>query len=151
MVFQWHFDKVAVVRVRSLVHCKCDGKRAASLSSAHLPRIPSLRRRTLPPVTPSSHRTPPDQQAVSDTDVEGPTSKVRALVPLLGVPWLALTLEELRLLPLDARAAYLLSLVDGHCTVEMILDICVTELAPDEALAILSHLLHLGAVEVREP
>jgi hypothetical protein len=102
-------------------------------------------------VTPSRARTPPDRQAVSDAEVDGPTSNVRALVPLLGVPRLALTLEGLRLLPLDPRAAYILSLVDGHCTVETILDICVPELGPDEALALLAHLLHLGAIDLREP
>ena len=102
-------------------------------------------------MTPSSARTPPDEQAVSDTDVDGPTSEVRALVPLLGVPRLALTLEGLRLLRLDPRTAYLLSLVDGHCTVETILDICVPQLGRDEALAILAHLLDLGAIDLREP
>jgi hypothetical protein len=102
-------------------------------------------------VTPSSRCTPPDLQAVSDTDVDGPTSEVRAIVPLFAVPWLALTLEGLRFLPLDPRAAYLLSLVDGECTVETILDICVAELGRDEALAILARLLHLGAIDLRDP
>jgi hypothetical protein len=62
-----------------------------------------------------------------------------------------MTVEELRSLPLDARAAYLLSLIDGHATVEMILDICAPELARDDGLRILAHLLQLGAVELRDP
>ena len=101
-------------------------------------------------MTPSNARTPPDQQAVSDTDVDGPTSEVRALVPLFAVPRLAVTQEGLPFLPLDARTAYLLSLVDGHCTVETILDICVPQLGRDEALAILANLLHLGAIDLRD-
>jgi len=102
-------------------------------------------------VSPAPRRTPPDQQAVSDDDLDGPTSAVRPVVPLFAVPWLAVTLEGLRLLPLDARAAYLLSLVDGRCTVEMILDICAPELERDEALGLLAHLLQVGAIELRDP
>ena len=102
-------------------------------------------------VSPANKRTPPDQEAVSDDDLDGPTSEVRPLVLLSAVPWLAITLEGLRFLPLDARAAYLLSLVDGHCTVETILDICVPELGRDEALSILARLIQLGAVELRNP
>jgi hypothetical protein len=61
-------------------------------------------------VSPAHRRTPPDQQAVSDDDLDGPTSAVRPIVPLLAVPWLAITVEGLHFLPLDARSAYLLSL-----------------------------------------
>jgi hypothetical protein len=57
----------------------------------------------------------------------------------------------LHFLKLNARAAYLLSLVDGHCTVEMILNICGPELERDEALNLLAHLLQLGAIELRDP
>ena len=102
------------------------------------------------PVTSSSRRTPPDQQALSDDDLDGPTSEVRALVPLFAIPCLAVTQDGLRFLPLDARAAYLLSLVDGHCTVETILDICVPELGRDEALGILARLLDVGAINLRD-
>ena len=62
-----------------------------------------------------------------------------------------MTIEGLRFLPLDARTAYVISLVDGHCSVEVILDICESELPRDEALAILAHLLQLGAIELRDP
>jgi len=105
-------------------------------------------------VSPANKRTPPDQQAIRDgdlDDLDGPTSEIRPLVPLLAVPWLAITLEGLRFLPLDARAAYLLSLVDGHCTVETILDICVPELEREEALGLLARLIQLGAIELRDP
>ena len=102
-------------------------------------------------MTRSSHRTPPGQQAVREDGVASPTSEVRPHLPLCAVPWLAVTLEGLRLLPLDARTAYLLSLVDGHCTVEMLLDICGTELERDEALELLAHLFQLGAIELCDP
>ena len=102
-------------------------------------------------MSPANKRTPPDQQAVTDDDLDGPTSEVRPHIPLFAVPWLAITVEGLRSLPLDARAAYLLSLVDGTCTVETILDICVPELERDEALGILARLVQLGAIELRDP
>ena len=102
-------------------------------------------------MSPAHKSTPPDRDSVADDDLEGPPSAVRAHVPLFAVPWLAITVEGLHHLPLDARAAYLLSLVDGQCTVELILDICRLELGRDEALSTLSHLLQLGAIELRDP
>jgi hypothetical protein len=57
---------------------------------------------------------------------------------------LTMTAEGLHLLPLDSRAAYLLSLVDGQCTIATILDVC--EMDQDEALDILSYLAGLGAI-----
>jgi hypothetical protein len=106
---------------------------------------------TTAPVARSNHRTPSGRQAVREDDVAGPRSEVRPHLSLGAVPWLAITAEGLPLLPLDARAAYLLSLVDGHCTVEMILDICGPEVERDGALGLLAHLLQLGAIELRDP
>jgi hypothetical protein len=100
-------------------------------------------------VSPVPRRTPPELEAIGDDDLEGPSSAVRPLVPLYAVPWLAISAVGLRSLPLDARAAYLLSLVDGQCTVELILDIC--DMDRDEALGIVAHLLELGAIELRDP
>jgi hypothetical protein len=71
-----------------------------------------------------NRRPPPDLEAVTAHDPERPTSEVRPHVSLLAIPRLAVTLEGLRCLPLDARAAHRLSLVDGHCTVETILEVC---------------------------
>ncbi len=105
---------------------------------------------TASPVTPKRH-TPPEQPAVCDDNLEGPTSAVRPHVPLFAVPWPAMTLDGLRCLPLDARAAYILSLVDGSCTVETLLDVYQPQVARDEALDILAHLLELGAIELRDP
>jgi hypothetical protein len=56
--------------------------------------------------------------------------------------------DGLRHLPLDARTAYLLSLVDGVCSVDMILDICEPEISRPEATDLLAGLLRIGAIEL---
>lgn len=99
-------------------------------------------------MSPAPRPTPPELEAIDD-DLAGPTSAVRPLVPLYAVPCLAITVEGLRFLPLDSRAAYLLSLLDGCCTVETVLDICGMD--RDQALSILASLLQLGAIELRDP
>jgi len=80
---------------------------------------------------------------------EAPTSNVRALVSPSMVPWLVVTLDELRELPIDPRAAYLVSLVDGQCSVEMIAD--VAGIPGDDVIEIFATLVQLGAVELRDP
>jgi hypothetical protein len=50
-------------------------------------------------------------------------------------------------LPLDHRAGYVVSLIDGRSTVEMIVDIAM--LPEGEALMILGDLRRLGAIELR--
>jgi hypothetical protein len=102
-------------------------------------------------VSPAIRRTPPDRQAVSDDDLDGPSSEVRPVVPLLAVPQPTITLNALRSLPLDAASAYLFSLVDGQSTVQTMLDICEPGLTRDEALTVLAHLLELGAIHLRDP
>jgi hypothetical protein len=64
--------------------------------------------------------------------------------PSLAVPQLTMTAEGLHLLSLDSRAAYLLSLVDGECTLGTILELC--DMDQDEALDILERLVGLGAI-----
>lgn len=86
--------------------------------------------------------------AIDEDDLDGPRSESRPVVPLCTVPSLAITLEGLRFLPLDARMAYVLSLIDGQCDVEMLLDISGREVPRDEMLAILAQ---LGAIELRDP
>jgi hypothetical protein len=68
-------------------------------------------------------------------------------VPLQGVPWLLATYDRIRELPLDPRAGFLVSLIDGRSTVEMIVD--GASMPEGEALAILGELIALGAIEVR--
>lgn len=93
---------------------------------------------------------PPELEAVHDDDLaDGPSSTVRPLLPLFAIPSLAVTAQGLRGLPLDSRTAYLLSLVDGQCSVETIIDIC--EMNREEALDLLARLLQLGAIELRDP
>jgi hypothetical protein len=85
-----------------------------------------------------------------DTERELPTadSVVRPIVPLFAVPWLVMTYEDLRGLPLDHRAGFILSRVDGRCTVEMIVD--MASLPPDDTMEILRRLVELGAIELRD-
>ncbi len=97
-------------------------------------------------MSPAHRRTPPESKAVDD-ELDGPASEVRSVVPLGAIPCLAISVDGLRFLPLDARSAYLLSLMDGHCTVDLILDVC--DMDRDEVLAILSQLLKLGAIKLR--
>ena len=74
-------------------------------------------------------------------------SDVRPVLRMDGVPWLVVTYDDLRELPLDHRAGYVVSLIDGRATVEMIADIAA--LPDGEALLILGDLRRLGAIEVR--
>jgi hypothetical protein len=52
-------------------------------------------------------------------------------------------------LPLDSRAGFVVSLIDGCVTVETILD--MAGLPEREVLELLGTLRDLGAVELREP
>jgi hypothetical protein len=81
--------------------------------------------------------------------LEPSTSDVRRVLPRSAVPWLLATHESLIGLPLDSRCAFVVSLVDGRCTVEMILDMaCMPE---DEAVEILHRLVRLGVIELHDP
>ena len=75
------------------------------------------------------------------------SSEVRRHVPLAAVPWLTFTLDQLRELPLDTRAGYLVSLIDGRSTVEMIS--VISGMDVDEVTGIFARLLELGAIELR--
>jgi len=79
---------------------------------------------------------------------EGTQSDIRPIVPMHAVPWLVVTHDELRRLPLDARGGFLVSLIDGRCTVEMLLDIA--GLPEDEVIALLGQLTQWGAIELRD-
>lgn len=83
-----------------------------------------------------------------DDELDGPPSAIRAHVPLFAVPWLAMTMDGLRALPLDARTAYVISLVDGQCSVETLLDVCALQVARDEALDALAR---RGQAPSRQP
>jgi hypothetical protein len=76
-------------------------------------------------------------------------SDVRPMVPLFAVPWLIVTYDDLRSMPLDPRAAFVISRIDGQSSVEMLLDLCT--LPEDETLDIVADLVRLGAIELRDP
>jgi hypothetical protein len=80
--------------------------------------------------------------ATSDSDV-------RPMVSLFAVPWLVVSYLDLQRLPLDSRAGFILSLIDGRCTVQTMLDI--SGMPEEETLDLLRELLRLGAVELRDP
>lgn len=75
-------------------------------------------------------------------------SEIRPLMPGCAVPWLMVTCDELRQMPLTSRDGYVLSLIDGCLTVEMIVDLA--SLSADETLGALAKLLKLGAIELRD-
>ena len=58
----------------------------------------------------------------SEREFETASSDVRPLMPLHAVPWLIMTLDQVKALPLDARAGRLLSLVDGRATIDEVGD-----------------------------
>jgi hypothetical protein len=89
------------------------------------------------------------REAALDSELEAPTSEVRPLVPTQSIPWMLMTYDQVRTLPLDPRAAFLLSLVDGRCTVELIVEMSGFE--REEALGIVGRLLHLGVIELHDP
>lgn len=94
-------------------------------------------RATLPDIRPGKI----EEEVVTQSDI-------RPIVSMHAVPWLVVTHEELRRLPLDSRAGFLVSLIDGRCTVEMLLD--VAGLPEDEVIALLAQLARLGAIELRD-
>ncbi len=84
----------------------------------------------------------------SERQFEATSSDVRPLMPLHAVPWLIMTLDQVKRMPLDSRAGRVLSLIDGRSTTEMILD--MSGIQEDEAITILSRMLELGVIEIRD-
>jgi hypothetical protein len=89
-------------------------------------------------------RAPPE----SAPEFEAADSDIRPLVRLIAVPWLIVTYDDLQKLPLDPSAGFVVSLIDGRCTVEMLLDI--SGMREDETIRIIGELVRLGAVELRD-
>jgi hypothetical protein len=65
---------------------------------------------------------------------------------LASVPRLAVTRSQLMAMPLDHRAGFVVSFIDGTFTVEMILDVC--PMPRESALAILGELADQGVIAV---
>ena len=66
---------------------------------------------------------------------------------LMRTPSLAVDGPALHMLPLDHRAGFILSLVDGHSTVSLILDMC--PMSSPETLAVLFALVQDGVLVLR--
>jgi hypothetical protein len=81
-----------------------------------------------------------------EVDDEPPSGVLERYERLMGVPRLAMSLPELMEMRLDHRAGFLVSLVDGIFTVEMILDACAMK--REEALAILAELSARGIIVI---
>jgi hypothetical protein len=77
-----------------------------------------------------------------------PYSTLREIVPAVDyfscVPRLAVSAQELALLPLDHREGFLIACVDGVSTIETILD--VSAMPAEEALVILESLVERGVL-----
>ncbi len=80
----------------------------------------------------------PDQEPASGI---GLRPEVLARVPRLVVPK-----DVLVTLPMDHRAGFIVSFVDGAYTIEMILDACA--MRRDEAIAILGELVTRGIISL---
>jgi hypothetical protein len=65
----------------------------------------------------------------------------------MGEPVVVLSPDEMRRLPLDHRAGYLMSLMDGSMDLETVLD--VSALPRQEALAVVRGLFEFGAIKFR--
>ena len=87
--------------------------------------------------------------ALEQETEEAPTGEVCALVSPSMLPRLVVSVDQLRDMPIDPRTAFLVSLVDGQCSVGMIAHIA--GMPGDEAIGIFAMLLQLGAVELRDP
>jgi hypothetical protein len=67
-------------------------------------------------------------------------------VTLASVPRLVMTHTQLVALPIDHRAGFLLSHIDGIRTVEELVDIC--HLSAEDAMQVVDALLALGAIDI---
>jgi hypothetical protein len=90
----------------------------------------------------STHETVPELPAVI-----GPTESQD--LSLASVPIVVVALDQVAKLPLDARQGFVLSLIDGRCTFEEIIDMCVFERI--ETIEIVAGFVQAGIVAMRNP
>jgi hypothetical protein len=86
----------------------------------------------------------PGTSAISDD--EPPSGIMLRPEVLARIPRLVLSTSELTVMPLDHRAGFILSFIDGTYSIEMILDACA--MGRDEALEILGKLIARGIIAV---
>jgi hypothetical protein len=84
------------------------------------------------------------EAATATADDEPPSGIVLRPEMLAKVPRLAVSTTELMKLPLDHRAGFIASFVDGTFTIEMILDACA--MPREEALSLLEDLAARGVI-----
>jgi hypothetical protein len=94
---------------------------------------------------------PSDRHEHDRITEEEPPSGLRPRTSLTLVPWLMITLDQLSELPIEPNAAFLVSLVDGQRSVELIADIAGMRKRKEEVAGIFEGLAQLGAVELRAP
>jgi hypothetical protein len=68
---------------------------------------------------------------------------------LASIPVVAVPLDRVRELPLDARQGFVLSLIDGECTFEQIIDMCAFERV--ETIEIVAGFIQAGIVGMLPP
>ena len=83
-------------------------------------------------------------EVATPIDDEPPSGVLLRHERFTSVPRLALPIHELMAMQLDHRAGFLISLIDGTFSLEMILDTCAMK--RDEALAILADLAARGII-----
>ncbi len=69
------------------------------------------------------------------------------MATILGSPVVALEIEQVKRLPLDHRAGFLLSLMDGCTDLETLLEVC--GMARPQALRLVRQLFESGVIDFR--
>jgi HD-GYP domain-containing protein (c-di-GMP phosphodiesterase class II) len=144
--------KEARISLHELSQTLSDTTRLGSLPPERLPSTPP--RETAAGVTTPSVRMP--QGSLPPLRSSAPPPRGRssapykpsgseALSPLQRVPRVLMTPSEIARLPLDPRAGFLLSFMDGSSTVETVLDAC--GLPREDAVHLVMELLGHGAIE----
>jgi hypothetical protein len=87
-----------------------------------------------------------EAKTAADPEETPPSGIILRREVLRKVPRLAVSMNELRTLPLDHRAGFIVSFVDGTYSIEMILDVCA--MRRQDALEILGELAARGVIVV---
>ena len=102
-------------------------------------------------MTGSDRKTSPDLRetpTLNAAEEEERSGEVQRVMPLHALPWLIVTFDQVKHLPIDPRVGFIVSFIDGRSTVEMIID--MAGLPRVVTLRILAKLLALGAIELHK-
>lgn len=86
--------------------------------------------------------------AAAALELAGRVTAHNPMLPRAAVPVVTMTMDAIRALPLDHRAAFIFDSIDGTMNVQAILD--VSGMEEDEALLLLEKLVALGALTIVE-